>query len=180
MRVAGSTQLTKSEAYEVNASGSFQASDCLKLGKVVTSGSSSISNCKEVGEIVASGGFSLDGSNVKGNVAITGDHSDINNSSIRGTLECAGRIVKVFNSTINQISVKPARYNFRFDFFLWGWESSSKKEQIIELSGKECRVGSVSFEEGAFGKVRLKNGATVASVTGGELISTYTAPPHFE
>lgn len=163
---SGSTNLFQSTANEIRSSGHLQASDCPRLGKITTSGQTAITRCEEIDKIVASGAFSLDSSKVKGNVILSGNSVEITDSTIAGKLECASKIIKISNSSIGSIIVKPIQSTARFEFFSWNTSSyisqtsSSSTEQLIELSGKNCRVGSISFMDGAVGKVLLRNGAT--------------------
>lgn len=158
---SGSTNLMFCTANEIRSSGYLQALQCPRLGKVTVSGQTAISGCAEIEKIVASGAFSLDASKVTGNVVLSGNSPEIANSTIAGTLECASKIIKISNSSIGRIVVKPIHTTSRFELFNWNIsQSSSPTEQLIELSGKNCQVGSISFTDGAVGKVLLRNGAT--------------------
>lgn len=155
MIVSGSTNLSRSTVNELRSSGHLQATDCPRLGKIVASGHAAITRCKEIAEIVASGAFTLDDSKVTGNVILSGDRLEISDSTIAGKMECSAKIIKICNSSIGQIIVKPIKSSFE----LFGWKTFSPIEQLIELSGDNCQVGSIVFEDGAVGKVRLVNGA---------------------
>ncbi len=158
---SGSTNLVFSTANEIRSSGHLQASDCPRLGKITASGQTAITRCAEIEKIVASGAFSLDSSKVRGNVILSGNSAEITDSTIAGKLECASKIIKISNSSIGRIIVKPIHSTSRFELFNWNiYQSSSPAEQLIELSGKNCQVGSISFTDGAVGKVLLRNGAT--------------------
>ena len=102
----------------------------------------------------------------------SGNRQEITDSTITGTLECAAKIVKISNSTIGQIVIKPANSSTTFEFFDWKIYTDTNSEQIVELSGKNCRVDSVSFEDGAVGKVLLRKGATMPKVSGGTEIAS--------
>jgi hypothetical protein len=157
---SGSTNLLSSTAMKINASGVFKAMDCPKLGEIKASGNAAITRCKDIENIEASGDFSLESSNVTGNVIFSGHSPKITESTIEGTLECAAKIVKISNSTIGRIALKPIKSSSGFEFFGWKNASSSPTEQVVELSGKNCRVGSISFEDGSLGKVILRDGAS--------------------
>lgn len=167
VHVSGSTQLFHTTVNQLNSNGNLEVTDCPKIGQVFASGNTIMNHCYEIGDIKASGVFSLNDSKVSGNVNLSGNESDIKNSTILGTLECAERIIKISNSTIGRIVVKPVkstRYDWQFQLFP-NWTPISikaeteAKEQIVELSGKDCHVGSITFEDGVIGKVVLKDGA---------------------
>lgn len=173
MKVSGNTLLIESIAGKIRSSGRFQATDCPKLQEITGSGFVGLERCSEVGEIVATGGFALKTSKVSGNVTISGHDASIDNSTIAGTLECAEKIVKISNSIIEKIVVKPTRKTSgpRWEFRIWSFSISfgspfKEQEQVIELSGEKCQIGSIAFEEGATGKVLVKAGASVPIVTG--------------
>jgi hypothetical protein len=172
MRVSGTTKLRQSTAGEIHSSGHLEASHCPKLGKIQASGHASLNHCQDIKEIVASGAFSLDCSKVQGNVTLTGNEATITGSTIVGKLQCAEKIVKISNSSIGRIIVRPVNNNWRFEILpFWSYlRKSSPQEQVIELSGKNCQTPSISFEDGAFGKVYLQNGATRPTVTGAAVI----------
>lgn len=163
---SGSTKIFQSTMNEIRSSGYLQASDCPRLGNVTTSGSTSLTRCKDIQEIVSSGAFHLAFSQVSGNVRSSGHRSEITDSAITGTFECAAKVVKVSNSTIGKIVIKPSKSNVSFFFMGWKIGSETNSEQIVELFGKNCRVDSISFEDGAVGKVVLRDGATMPKVSG--------------
>ena len=158
---SGSTDISSSTAKKLKCSGVLKAADCPKLGAITASGKTAITHCKDITEITASGKFSLESSKVNGDVIFSGDDPAISDSTIGGKLECAAKIVKISNSAIGKIVVKPIRISSEFEFFFWKWKTIAHTEQVIELSGKNCQIGSISFEDGAVGKVVLKNGATM-------------------
>ncbi len=175
VRVSGWTKFFQSTANEISSSGHLKISDCPKIGTVKASGHTTLDHCQEVGDIAASGGFSLNDSKVTGNVTLSGKETAIIDSTISGTLECAEKIIKIRNSTIGRVVVKPVkysstRYSFELEIFP-NWKTpisyksygpvTESQEQIVELSGKNCRVGSITFEEGVIGRVVLKDGATL-------------------
>jgi len=161
---SGSTDIRASTAKKLCCSGTLKASDCPKLGEIAASGNTAITRCKDIAEITASGKFSLDSSKVNGDVILSGDGPEISDSAIGGKLECAAKILKISNSAIGKIVVKPINMSSEFEFFGWKRKTITQTEQVIELSGKNCRIGSVSFEDGAVGKVVLKNGATMPEI----------------
>jgi hypothetical protein len=157
---SGSTNLVFSTANEIRSSGHFQASNS-RLGTVTASGQTAINRCGEIEKIVASGAFSLDASKVTSDVILSGNSAEITDSTIAGKLECASKIIKISDSTIGRIIVKPIHSTSRFELFSWNFsQTSSPAEQLIELSGKNCQVGSILFADGAVGKVLLRNGAS--------------------
>ncbi len=158
---SGSTDFRSSTAQKLHCSGVLKAADCPKLGAIAATGKVAITHCKDIAEIAASGKFSLEFSKVKGDVILSGDGPKISDSAIGGKLECAAKIVKISNSAIGKIVVKPIKISSEFGFFGWTWKTISHTEQVIELSGKNCRIGSISFEDGALGKVVLRDGATM-------------------
>lgn len=160
MKVSGSIDLRDSTATDISTSGHFYASDCLNLGKVEASGQAHFINCSEIEEINVSGGFSLLNTRVKGDIIHSGKDLQINDSVINGKLECADRKVVVNNSSIEKIIIKSAG-DFKFSFKCLGMELEYFNKQIVELSGKNCVVGSIYFDEGVKGVVILKNGAKV-------------------
>jgi len=173
MKVSGSTSLVESTAGKILSSGRFQATNCPRLQEITGSGFVGLDRCPEVGEVVTTGGFALKASKVSGNVTIQGREASIDDSTIAGTLECADKIVKISNSSIQKIIVKPIHENSgpRWEFRIWSFSISfgsplEGQEQVIELSGEKCRIGSIAFEEGAVGKVLVKAGASVPIVTG--------------
>lgn len=167
---SGSTNLFQSTANEIRSSGHLQASDCPRLGKVIASGQTAMTRCEEIEKIVASGAFSLDSSKVKGNVILSGNFAEIADSTIAGKLECASKIIKISNSSIGRIIVKPINSTSRFEFFSWNTstyisQTSSPTEQLIELSGKNCRVGSISFTDGAYRMSIFRYSSRASSVS---------------
>ena len=173
MEVSGSTSLIESIAGNILSSGRFQATNCPRLQKITGSGFVGLDRCSEVGEVVTTGGFALKTSKVSGNVTIQGREASIEDSAIEGTLKCAQKIVKISNSSIQKIVVKPnredsvSRWEFRiFSFYISFGPPFKRQEQVIELSGEKCQIGSIAFEEGAVGKVLVKAGASVPIVTG--------------
>ena len=172
MIASGSTNLFQSTANELHSSGHLEVAECT-LGKVITSGNTGISRCKEIEEIAASGAFALDASKVTGNVILSGHRPEISDSTIAGKLECVAKTVKISNASIGKIVVKPIQSYSLFEIFSWKTYSSAPQsiEQVIELSGKNCQIGSIVFEDGASGKVRLKNGAKAPTVSGAAVIA---------
>jgi hypothetical protein len=175
MNVSGSTDLRNSIATDIVASGHFYASDCANLGKVKTSGHAHFVNCKEVKEIKASASLSLLTTRVEGDVTHSGTDIQVNHSVVTGKLECADRKIFVNDSIVKKIIVKPINTSFSYSFEFFGikfakQETSTSPEQVIELTGKNCVVGSICFEEGVKGKVVLKNGAKVTGEIFGEFL----------
>jgi hypothetical protein len=87
-------------------------------------------------------------------------------------LECIERVVKISNSSIGRIVVKPLYNHSGFEIFpFWSYvRKSSPQEQVVKLSGLNCRIASISFEGGAFGKVHLQNGAPAPIVAGAAVV----------
>ena len=84
---SGSTNLFHSTANEIRSSGHLQASDCPRLGKIQASGHISLMRCREIEGIVASGVFTLDSSKRSDNVTVSGNCSEIIDSTIVGIFE---------------------------------------------------------------------------------------------
>lgn len=166
MKVSGSTELRNSTATNIVASGHFYASDCLKIGEVQAAGNAHFVNCSEVKEIKCSSSLSLLTTRVGGDVIYSGMDIQINDSVIAGKLECTDKKIIIHNSTIEKIIVKPVNHSFSYFFNFFGIEFAKQAvttpfEQVIELIGKNCTVGSIYFEEGVRGRVILKEGAKV-------------------
>lgn len=170
IQASGNTELKDSSASNVTVSGHFFALDCIKLGNLQTSGDTQLHRCKNVENIVASGSLNLQTSQIHKDVTYTGKNLKINNCVISGKLECVNRVL-INNSSINEIVVKNGNsysYSFEIGFFKYNFtkQFNDNTEQIVELAGENCIVNSITFSEGCFGKVILKNGAKVT----GEII----------
>jgi hypothetical protein len=114
---SGTLNLVNSVANTIFSSGSCSAVDCPRIGSIVSSGSTSFSRCKEIGPITVSGGFSLASSKVHGKVVVSGEKAEISDSSIENTLESSNRIIKVANSSIREIVLKPCKNSRSFSGF---------------------------------------------------------------
>jgi hypothetical protein len=71
-----------------------------------------------------------------------------------------------------RIIIKPYNQLLRFTWpfaFLNYLFLPKGQAQAVELSGKNCQVNSVSFEDGAVGKVYVTDGACRPVVTGAEI-----------
>lgn len=184
MRVSGETELRNSTAGDISASGNFYASDCPKLGDVKTSGHAAFVNCGDVQGVVASGFLSLLGTRVEGDVRHSGRELQINQSTINGKLECSDRKIALTDSSVQAIIVKPCNsssYSYSLEFFgikLSKQQVASSSEYLVELVGKNCIVGSVSFEEGINGRVVLKNEARVTGQVSGGVLDSHSPKSH--
>lgn len=167
VNTAGSAQLTRSHAQEVRSSGSLQATDC-SLGSIQSSGSTTLARCIDIGDISAAGGFDMTASKVHGKVVLSGGEATIKDCKLSGGLECAEQTVHIENSSVDRILVKPI-ISYAVSFFGLKWSAECSDQKII-LKGKDCRIGSIVFEDGAKGCVILRNGAAVGNVQGARIV----------
>ena len=170
VRVSGSTKLVDTVANQIHSSGSFHASGC-RLGSVDASGSAQLFSCTLLDGMNASGSLNLTASKIHGKVLSSGG-AEIVNSTIDQTLESSGRLIKVIDSTIKEIFVKPCSsysWSLKLGFFNWEYQSSTSDPQKVELSGKSCKVDTIHFKTAAPGVVILKNGAPAPHVINGQI-----------
>jgi hypothetical protein len=163
---SGTLNLVHSVANTIFSSGSCSAADCPRIGSIISSGSTSLSRCKEIGAITVSGGFSLVSSKVHGKVVVSGEKAEISDSSIENTLESSNRTIKVANSSIREIVLKPCKNSRSFSGF---FTSEVIVPQTVILAGKSCKIDRIRFEDGATGKVILNDVVALPEVSGGQI-----------
>lgn len=173
LHVSGSAHLTQSIAKAISISGTLIASDCERIGSINSAGRTHLSRCEVTDTITASGTLSLTASKVHGKVFYSGAEPEIVDSEIPA-LESSSPSVKISNSSIEEIVMKPTHtsYSWRINFFCWKWESvaeTSTVPQTVELRGLGCKVGTIRFEIGE-GTVVLKDGAAAPTVINGQII----------
>lgn len=196
VQVAGDIDLCSSTAGNILVTGKLDAHNCAKLGMIEASGHIHMTNCVDVEGVKGSQELSLLRTQVSGNVKHeslhvhieqverVGSEVNINESAIAGKLECNDRKVKISNSFVNEVVMKRYELPPTFVELMPFFNSLNKKaaehikkytsssEQVVELSGTNCVVNSITFPEGVAGKVILKNGAKMAgSVIRGVVIT---------
>ena len=135
---------------DVTTSGSLTAKDC-DLNIVKVSGSAFFETSK-INDFSGTGRIELKGSTIQN--CNTSGFLNIEKSSKIGDVTHSGN-VRICNSEVKSILIKRCSNHF-FEFFGY---SQAPSLQTVELVGKDCKIGSITFEEGCQGEVVLKDGA---------------------
>lgn len=172
VRISGYMGMRQSTADEITVSGHLRAEDCPMIGNIRASGQLHLVNCAQINDIRASGALSLLHTNVQGDVIHTGRELQMTDSRIEGKLTCSDQKISINQSYVNEIVVKGGEkqlvlfgnvfsFNIQFGNFKFFRHYGTTSEPVVELSGPNCVVHSISFEKGISGRVILKNGAKV-------------------
>lgn len=162
VKSAGSSILEKCQLQHLRGSGSTRLVES-SVESVKTAGDLEITQSK-IGQIQHAGRLRIQNSTIQGNVSHAGK-VEILNSTIQDTLESCAQHIKIHESQIKNILVKPQKTSglqiFGYDVFALAIPS---KKQTVELIGGNCSVGSIIFEKKCNGLVVQKEGAVAQKI----------------
>ncbi|MBX9924393.1 MAG: hypothetical protein K2Y01_09815 [Rhabdochlamydiaceae bacterium] len=147
----------------ITSAGTTQLDYVTCTGPVKTAGDLQLEH-STIGELAHAGHLRIDGSMIQKSVCHAGK-IEVNNSKIQNTLKTSSEDIKVHDSQIKTILVRPQQNSSLkiFGFTLFS-SSVSPKTQTVELTGRNCRIGSIIFEKGCNGQVVQKDGAEVKTI----------------
>lgn len=162
VKSAGSSVLEKTKVKDLKGNGSTRLIGCT-IETVKTAGDLQLEH-STIGELAHTGHLRIDGSMIQKSVCHAGK-IEVNNSKIQNTLKTSSEDIKVHDSQIKTILVRPQQNSSLkiFGFTLFS-SSVSPKTQTVKLTGRNCTIGSIIFEKGCNGQVVQKDGAEVKTI----------------